>query len=139
MDGSQWLLCDLPFTLHVPYDHHSPGYVRPYTTATALDAGWVWEIPLQSKRSLGYVHSSAFISDEQAEAELRRFEGQHADTLDARIVPVKVGHRAKSWVRNCIAIGLSGGFTDPLASTRLFLINRATVLLAGPFPFVDHL
>jgi len=137
VDCSQWLLCDRAVTLHVPYDHHYPGYVRPYTTATALDAGWVWEIPLQSKRSLGYVHSSAFISDEQAEAELRRFEGKHADTLDARIVPFKVGHRAKSWVRNCIAIGLSGGFIEPLESTGLYLSDLATVMLAEHFPYGD--
>jgi tryptophan halogenase len=135
VDCSQWLLCDRAVTMHVPYDHHYPGYVRPYTTATALDAGWVWEIPLQSKRSLGYVYSSAFISDEQAEAELRRFEGKHAATLDTRIVPFKVGHRAKSWVGNCIAIGLSAGFIEPLESTDLYLSDLAAVMLAEHFPY----
>lgn len=135
VDCSQWLLCDRATTLHVPYEHHYPGYVRPYTTATALSAGWVWEIPLQSKRSLGYVHSSAFLSDTEAEEELRRFEGAHAAELDARIVPFKVGHRAKSWVGNCIAIGLSGGFIEPLESTGLYLSDLATVMLAEHFPY----
>ncbi len=135
VDCSQWLLCDRAVTMQVPYEHHYPGYVRPYTTATALEAGWVWEIPLQSKRSLGYVHSSAFISDEQAEAELRRFEGEHAADLEARIVPFKVGHRTKSWVGNCIAIGLSGGFIEPLESTGLYLSDLASVMLAEHFPY----
>jgi tryptophan halogenase len=134
VDCSQWLLCDRAVTMHVPYEHHYPGYVRPYTTATALSAGWVWEIPLQSKRSLGYVHSSAFLSDEQAEEELRRFEGDHAAQLDSRIVPFKVGHRAKSWVGNCVAIGLSGNFIEPLESTGLYLSDLATVMLTEHFP-----
>ena len=139
VDCSQWLLCDRAVTLQVPYEHHYPGYVRPYTTATALSAGWVWEIPLQSKRSLGYVHSSSFLSDEQAEQELRRFEGDHAAQLDTRIVPFKVGHRAKSWVGNCIAIGLSGSFIEPLESTGLYLSDLATVMLTEHFPYGDDL
>ena len=130
VDCSQWLLCDRATTIHVPYELHYPGYVRPYTTATALSAGWVWEIPLREKRSLGYVHSSAFISDDQAEQELRAFEGQHAESLDTRIVPFKVGHRKKAWVRNCVAIGLSGGFIEPLESTGLYLSDLATVMLS---------
>jgi tryptophan halogenase len=135
VDCSQWLLCDRAVTLHVPYEHHYPGYVLPYTTATALSAGWVWEIPLQDKRSLGYVHSSSFLSDEQAEAELRQFEGDHASQLDSRMVPFKVGHRAKSWVKNCIAIGLAGNFIEPLESTGLYLSDLATVMLAEHFPY----
>jgi tryptophan halogenase len=135
VDCSQWLLCDRAVTMHVPYEHHYPGYVRPYTTATALSAGWVWEIPLQGKRSLGYVHSSAFIDDDKAERELRAFEGTHAESLDSRIVKFKVGHRAKSWVRNCIAIGLSSSFIEPLESTGLYLSDLATVMLAEHFPF----
>src|SRR5690606_29626537 len=98
VDCSQWLLCDRAVTMHVPYEQHFPGYVRPYTTATALSSGWVWEIPLQDKRSLGYVHSSAYISEEEAEREVRQFEGSHAASLDSRIVRFKVGHREKAWV-----------------------------------------
>jgi len=137
VDCSQWLLCDRATTMHVPYDHHYPGYVRPYTTATALSAGWVWEIPLQDKRSLGYVHSSAFLSDEDAEREVRAFEGQHAESLDSRIVHFKVGHREKAWVRNCVAIGLSGGFIEPLESTGLYLSDLASLMLAEHFPYHD--
>ncbi len=134
VDCSQWLLCDRAITMHVPYDRHYPGYVRPYTTATALSAGWVWEIPLQDKKSLGYVHSSAFIGQDDAERELRRFEGAHADDLDSRVVHFKVGHREKAWVRNCIAIGLAGNFIEPLESTGLYLSDLAAVMLAEHFP-----
>ena len=92
VDTSQWLLCDRATVMQVPYEHHYPGYVKPYTTATALSAGWVWEIPLQDKRSLGYVHASAFVSDEDAEKEIRAFEGGHAESLDTHIVHFKIGH-----------------------------------------------
>jgi tryptophan 7-halogenase len=139
IDCSQWLLCNRAVTMHVPYEHHYPGYVRPYTTATALSAGWVWEIPLQDKRSLGYVHSSAFVDDEDAELELRAFEGRHAANLPCRIVRFKVGHRAKSWAGNCVAIGLAGGFIEPLESTGLYLSDLATVMLAEHFPYGDDM
>lgn len=135
IDCSQYLMCDRATTLRVPYEQHYPGYVRPYTTASALSAGWVWEIPLQGCRSLGYVHSSAFQSDEEAEREVRAFEGAHADALESRIVHFKVGHRAKAWVGNCIAIGLAGGFIEPLESTGLYLSDLATIMLSEHFPF----
>lgn len=139
VDCSQWLLCDRATTMLVPYEHHYPGYVRPYTTATALSAGWVWEIPLQDRRSLGYVHSSAFVNDDDAERELRHFEGTHAESLGTRIVHFKVGRREKVWVNNCVAIGLSGNFIEPLESTGLYLSDLATVMLAEHFPHHDNL
>jgi len=135
IDCSQWLLCDRALTIHVPYEHHYPGYVRPYTTSTALSAGWVWDIPLQSRRALGYVHSSAFLSEEEAESELRAFEGQHAEKLPSSLVPFKVGVREKAWVKNCVAIGLAGGFIEPLESTGLYLSDLAAVMLTEHFPY----
>ena len=134
VDCSRWLLCDQAVTMHVPYDHHYLGYVRPYTQATALSSGWVWDIPLRSKRSLGYVHSSAFLSAEDAEREVREFEGPHAADLDARVVSFKVGHRKQPWFRNCVSIGLAGSFIEPLESTGLYLSDLATVMLAEHFP-----
>lgn len=137
VDCSQWLLCDRAVAMHVPYEQHYPGYVRPYTTATALSSGWVWEIPLQDKRSLGYVHSSAFISEDKAQEEVRAFEGAHADSLDTRVIHFKVGHRQKAWARNCIAIGLAGSFIEPLESTGLYLSTLAAAMLAEHFPQRD--
>jgi tryptophan halogenase len=138
-DCSQWLLCDRAVTMNVPYEHYYPGYVRPYTTATALSAGWVWEIPLQNRRSLGYVHSSAHISDDDAEKELRAYEGDHSEPLSSRIVDFMVGRREQPWTANCIAIGLSGGFIEPLESTGLYLAQVASALLAEHFPYTDDM
>jgi tryptophan halogenase len=139
IDCSQWLLCDRAITMNLPYEHHYPGYVRPYTTATALSSGWVWEIPLQTRKALGYVHASSFIDEDAAERELRAFAGKHSDSLDARTVHFKVGHRAKAWVRNCVSIGLAGSFIEPLESTGLYLSDLATVMLAEHFPFDDDM
>jgi tryptophan halogenase len=138
VDCSQWLLCDRAITMNVPYEHHYPGYVRPYTTASGLSNGWVWEIPLQTRKALGYVHSSAFISEEAARLEIRAFEGRHAESLDTGTVHFKVGHRAKAWARNCVCVGLSGNFIEPLESTGLYLSDLAIVMLAEHFPFDDE-
>ncbi len=138
-DCSQWLLCDRAVTMNVPYEHHYPGYVRPYTAATALSAGWVWEIPLQNRRSLGYVHSSAHLSADDAEKELRAFEGDHSDGLSSRVVDFMVGRREQPWTANCIAIGLSAGFIEPLESTGLYLSQVASSVLAEHFPFTDDM
>lgn len=136
-DCSQFLMCDHAVTTHIPYDEYFPGMVRPYTTATALSSGWIWDIPMQDRRSIGYVHSSAFISPEDAERELRAYEGPHAENLPTRRIRFHVGRRQKSWVKNCIAIGLSGGFIEPLESTGLYLCDLAAVMLAEHFPWTD--
>lgn len=135
IDCSQWLLCDRALTIQVPYEHDYPGYVRPNTLATAVSAGWIWEIPLQNRRAWGYVHASDFVSEDDAEKELRAFVGTLADDLPARLVPFKVGYRAKAWVQNCIAIGLSAGFIEPLESTGLYMSDLATVMLTEYFPY----
>ena len=137
VDCSQWLLCDRAVTMNVPYDFHFTGKVKPYTTATALSSGWVWEIPLQHRKALGYVHSSHYLDKEQASREIRAFEGPHSENLDSRIVHFKVGHRAKAWVRNCIAIGLAAQFIEPLESTGLYLSDLGAVMLAAHFPYTD--
>ncbi|MCW8999635.1 MAG: tryptophan 7-halogenase, partial [Kangiellaceae bacterium] len=116
-DLSQWLLCDRAVTMHLPYDSYYPGMIRPYTTATALSNGWIWDIPMRSQRSIGYVHSSQFISKEDAEIEMRAYQGGDTSNLDCRFVDFRVGRRHRHWHGNCIALGLSGGFIEPLEST----------------------
>ncbi len=134
-DLSPWLLCDRAVTMHVPYDNFYPGMVRPYTTATAASNGWIWDIPMQNQRSVGYVHASDFISAEQAERELRAYQGPGCENLPSRTVRFKVGRRKQHWFGNCIAIGLSGGFIEPLESTGLYLSDLGAVLLAEHFPY----
>jgi len=138
-DCSQWLLCDRAITMNIHHDHHFLGHVRPYTMATALSNGWVWDIPLQTRRSIGYVHSSDFISPEDAEKELRAFEGSHADSLQTELVDFMVGRRQQPWTANCVAIGLSGGFIEPLESTGLYLAQAGSALLAEHFPYTDDM
>jgi tryptophan halogenase len=134
VDFSRWLLCDRALVMPVDYQTYYPGFVRPYTLSTALSAGWVWDIPLHNRRGVGYVHSSAFVSEEDAEREIRAYEGAHATNLDTRVVHFKVGMREQAWHRNCIAIGLAGGFLEPLESTGLYLSDLAAVLLTEYFP-----
>ena len=138
VDFSQWLLCDRAIVMRVPHEHYYPGQVRPYTTATGLSNGWAWETVLTSGRAVGYVHSSNHISLDDAELELRRYEGPHCEGLDARAVHFKVGMRKDAWVRNCLAIGLSGGFIEPLESTGLYLSYLAAIVLADQFPWRDE-
>jgi tryptophan halogenase len=82
-----------------------------------------------------YVHASEFVSEAEAENELRAMVGPIGDQFPTRFVPFKVGYRAKSWVQNCIAIGLSAGFIEPLESTGLYLSDLAAVMLTEHFPF----
>jgi tryptophan halogenase len=138
VDFSQWLLCDRAVVMRIPHEHYYPGQVRPYTTATALSSGWVWETVLTTGRAIGYVHSSDYISLEDAEQELRAYEGPHSKRFSARTVHFKVGMREKSWVKNCIAIGLSGGFIEPLESTGLYLSYLAAIVLNELFPYRDE-
>jgi len=136
-DFSQYLLCNRAIAMHVPYDRFYPGMVRPYTTATALSNGWVWDIPMLHQRSIGYVHSSDYISEEQAEQELRAYQGPGTKDLPARTIHFKVGRRHQHWKGNCIAMGLAGGFIEPLESTGLYLSDLGAVMLAEHFPWDD--
>ncbi|RIJ33060.1 tryptophan halogenase family protein [Henriciella mobilis] len=138
-DYSRWLMCDQAVVGRIPYDQFYPGLIRPYTTATALSSGWAWDIPMQDQRSVGYVHSSHFISAEEAEREWRAYEGPHAKDIETRLIKFHVGQRQKAWQGNCLAIGLAGGFIEPLESTGLYLSDLGAVMLAEHFPYTDDM
>lgn len=93
------------------------------TTSTALRHGWAWHIPLTSRVGNGYVYSSDFVSDDEAEAELRRHLGPAAEGVEARRLKMRVGRIERHWRNNCLAIGLSQGFIEPLEATALMLIQ----------------
>ncbi len=93
------------------------------TTSTALRHGWVWKIPLSSRYGNGYVYASDFVSPEQAEAELRLHMGAAAHKREARHLKMRVGRVEQHWRNNCLAIGLSQGFIEPLEATALMLIQ----------------
>lgn len=130
---SESLLCDSAIALQVPRDA-AKREINPYTTATALSAGWVWNIPLYARDGTGYVYSSAFISPEEAEKEFRQHLGSASDKLNALHIKMRIGRSRSSWVKNCVAIGLSSGFVEPLESTGIFFIQHGIEQLVADFP-----
>jgi len=99
---------------------------RPYTRATAMRAGWAWDIPLTTRTGNGYVYASTYLSPDQAEAELRGHLGLLDSPVAARHLTMKVGRVETSWTANCLAIGLAQGFIEPLEATALHIV-QATV------------
>ena len=128
IDWSEWLKTNRAVVLPCEKD----GASRPYTKAMARDAGWQWQIPLQHRIGNGYVYCSDYISDEEAEHTLRSTLPGEA-LADVRFLDFKAGCRKQLWVQNCVAIGLSAGFLEPLESTSIFLIQM------GIAKFLEHL
>jgi len=98
--------------------------ISPQTVSTALKNGWAWKIPLTERYGNGYVYSSAFCSADEAEHELRAHLGQLDTSTPARHLKMRVGRVTKHWNRNCLAVGLSQGFIEPLEATALLFIQR---------------
>jgi tryptophan halogenase len=132
IDYGQYLLCDRAIAMPTPLAGPNP---RPYTSATAADAGWIWEIDLISRSGNGYVYSSKFISDDDAEKYLRRYVGDRAEQAQTLRLKMPPGRRAELWSKNCVAIGLAGGFVEPLESTGIMFIDIGANWLAEFFPF----
>ncbi|MCB1606051.1 MAG: tryptophan 7-halogenase [Xanthomonadales bacterium] len=128
-DWRHWLPCDR--ALAVPCE--SAGELMPYTRSTAREAGWQWRIPLQHRTGNGYVYCSEFISDDEAAAKLTsRLDGRpQAEPRPLRFV---TGMRKRFWNRNCVAIGLSSGFMEPLESTSIHFIQSSISKLISLFP-----
>lgn len=101
-----------------------------YTECTAISSGWVWRVPLYNRMGTGYVYSSNYKSEDEAEQELRQHLGEdRTKDVDALHIKIRVGKHKRSWVKNCIAIGLSGGFVEPLESTGLQIVQGQVDLL----------
>ena len=128
-DWSRWLPCDRAVAMPCA----TRTALTPYTSAIAMPAGWRWRIPLQHRTGNGYVYSSAFTSDEEARALLiGAVEGE--PIAEPRVLKFKAGRRTRSWVGNCVAVGLSSGFLEPLESTSIYLIQAAISTLVELFP-----
>ena len=130
---SESLLCDSAIAMQIPSDIKKDG-INPYTTATALSSGWVWDIPLYGRSGTGYVYSSAFKSEEKAEQEFREHLGEASNNCKASHIKMRIGRNRNSWVKNCVAIGLSSGFVEPLESTGIFFIQHGIEELVNHFP-----
>lgn len=102
------------------------GDIPSETRATALSTGWAWRIPLTNRVGNGYVYSSRYIDKDAAETELRTHLGMLDSEVEARHLKMNVGRVQRSWVKNCLAVGLSQGFIEPLEATALHIV-QATV------------
>jgi tryptophan halogenase len=132
VDWSNVLLCDR--ALAVPLPHAQDSDLHPYTKSTALSAGWAWQIPLSTRVGNGYVYSSKFISDDAAADEFARHLKVNPAEFQPRPLRMRVGRRQNFWRGNCVAVGLSSGFVEPLESTGIFVIQRSLALLMTYFP-----
>lgn len=128
------LFADRALALQVPYAGPDAP-IASYTIATAQEAGWTWDIGLQERRGVGYVYSSRHTDDARAEEVLRRHVGPASETLSPRLLKIRVGYREAQWVKNCVSVGLSGGFIEPLESSGIGLIETAAYLIGYLFPF----
>jgi flavin-dependent dehydrogenase len=130
------LFNDTALAIQVPYaDERSP--IASQTTSTAQSCGWIWDIGLPTRRGVGHVYSSSHISDEMAERELRGYLGQTGapeELAAPRKLSFTPGYREKFWHRNCVAIGLSAGFIEPLEASALALVEMSASMLSDDMP-----
>jgi tryptophan 7-halogenase len=119
-DWSRWLPCDRAWA--VPCESEGP--LHPYTRATARTAGWQWRIPLQHRTGNGHIFASSFIDEGRAaEVLMRTLPGRALG--EPRLLRFGAGRRLQAWTRNCLGVGLAGGFLEPLESTSIYLIQTA--------------
>jgi tryptophan halogenase len=128
-DWSHFLPCDTAQAVAC----EKSGPLLPYTRSTATRSGWRWRIPTRHRTGNGQIYCSGFMSDEEAiESLTTNLDGAQIGT--PRRIKFQTGHRERFWEKNCIAIGLSGGFLEPLESTSLFLIQEGISKLIALFP-----
>lgn len=137
LDRSDILFNDRALAVQVPVDPDSP--IAAQTNATAHAAGWIWDIGLPTRRGIGCVYSSRHSSDDEAAATLRGYIrdqqlGGDASDLPFRRLSFHSGHRERFWERNCLAVGLSAGFLEPLEASAIVLVELSVGALLDNFP-----
>lgn len=108
--------------------------VQSTTLAVAQDSGWIWDIGLSNRRGVGYTYSSAHTTDEQARQQLEAYIGDGKTLLDIRKLSFTPGYRQKFWHKNCVAIGMSSGFIEPLEASALAMVELSCNMLCEEFP-----
>jgi hypothetical protein len=131
------LFNDRAIALQVPYADPRVE-IACQTISTAQSSGWIWDIGLQTRRGVGHVYSSTHTTDEAAAEELRRYVvatgGREQDVHTLPRITIRPGFRRESWSRNCVAIGLSSGFMEPLEASSLVLVELAAGMLSDQMP-----
>lgn len=128
-DWSHQFLCDSAVAVQT----ESAGELPPYTRSTARESGWQWRIPLQHRIGNGFVFASSAMNDDQAtNTLLQNVSGETVN--DPRIIRFRPGKRRKTWVKNCVALGLASGFIEPLESTSIHLVSSAVIRLMRMLP-----
>lgn len=133
LDMSDYLLCDSAVATAVPHDDAKYG-VDPYTSAIAMDAGWTWKIPMLGRFGSGYVYSSKFADEGEAVRDFCDLWKLDPDKANLNKIRFRVGRNRRAWVKNCVSIGLSSCFLEPLESTGIYFIYAAIYQLAKHFP-----
>jgi tryptophan halogenase len=128
-DWSHWLPMDRAWAMPCEVD----GGRVPYTTSTATEGGWMWRIPLQHRMGNGHVFSTAHMAEDRAREQLEKALPGKA-LAEPRLIRFRTGRREAFWNRNVVAIGLSGGFIEPLESTSIHLIQSAIQKLLHHWP-----
>jgi len=132
-DCSDVLFCDTALAVQLPYESETSP-IASHTISTAQSAGWIWDIGLPTRRGVGHVFSSAHISDDEAERELRAYLGPLGKDLPARRLSIRSGHRETFWKGNCVAVGLAAGFLEPLEASAIVLVELSAKLIAEQMP-----
>jgi len=124
------LFIDKALAVQVPYPTEDTP-IASVTMSTARSAGWIWDIGLTTRRGVGYVYSSAYASEETAVAELRSYLGAEPAF---RAININSGYRREFWVGNCVAVGLSAGFLEPLEASAIVMIELSAKAIAELLP-----
>ncbi|WP_329742401.1 tryptophan halogenase family protein [Dyella sp. A6] len=127
------LFADRAVAMQVPYPQVDAP-IPSYTMASAQTAGWIWDIGLQDRRGVGYVYSSAHSTKDEAETLFRQHLGDAAAGIEAQHIRFETGYRPEHWRKNCVAVGLAGGFVEPLESTGIALVELGAYLIAHLLP-----
>lgn len=133
---SNYLANDRAMAVQIP--HPDPTKIPSLTRSYALGAGWIWRVPLFNRIGTGYVYSSAHRTDEEARDEFIAHLGETWNGVEPRVIPMRVGRNRNAWVKNVVALGLSGGFIEPLESTAIHMIDMGVRWLASYFPDSDY-
>ncbi len=132
------LFCDTALAIQVDYETgDSP--IASHTISSARHAGWIWDIGLPTRRGVGHVYSSVHTTDEQAEQVLSKYLMETGGTPGGgagtpRKIAFNPGYRASFWHRNCVAVGISAGFLEPLEASALALIEMSAAMIRDELP-----